>query len=157
MDPDIEFVEEEVAGGIMKLPATRWRNVTGTPVRMDLHMDGPRWADATERKMIPARVVRVVIAPGEENLVPSMLDKGVQDTYCGHPDCAQRPRDCRSAEEGHEKQVVGGLDGGRLVRVGPRIAPRPPEVACGLKPAPPSIAPQSIDERLLLRARRGVV
>jgi hypothetical protein len=161
-----EFYEEQVDGGVLRVPATRWRNDTSTKVTMDLFVDSvrenPRWQKHMPTTlqnpcMLPPKFMHLVVKPGEEVLVPSYLDPGVQQLVCRdfNPQCRLNPLlPCSDAS--HVKEVVGGL-GPSLTRISPTISPGgPPKLAQHLDPSLPQASPQSIDDRLLARARRGV-
>jgi hypothetical protein len=155
-----EYYEQDVVGGRLKLLATRWRNSSGQAVSMEWLTEGPRVNDRyrpalaghpDNPMLFPPTFMKVVLKPGEETLVPRIYDQGVQQTVCQHPACIQTPL-AVCVDETHEKTLVGGL-GTRLERLSPQISPTPPHLSRSFDPAVPSVQPQSIDDRLLARAR----
>lgn len=161
-----EFYEEKLSNGsILRSPGTRWRNDTAQHVTMELFLEGPI-VNPMHRKhlptdarsnpqLFPARWLNVTVKPGEEIVLPSFLDCGVQAVECTHPACRLRPLECVDVGESHTKRIVGGL-GPQLTRVSPQISPEPPRLSRALDPGMPAVAPQSLDDRLAERARRGV-
>jgi hypothetical protein len=101
---------------------TIWFNPTSKDAVLNLQGDTPKpgrkprnWEERTGQ-------IRWVIKAGETKAIPSHFDRGIQQTQCSHLDCLQRPFDCKSTEEGHEKQIVGGF-GPQLINKGTQKAP----------------------------------
>jgi hypothetical protein len=170
-----EYYEEEVDGGILRQPATRWRNDGPDVVRTEAYIDGPRmvpwrvWAKTadpkrvqweldhvptqTAVKMLPPKIMKIVIKPGEEKLLPSYLDSAIQTLECKETECRTRPFDCRNPE--HFKAVAGGL-APSLTRIGPRITPTPPKLDARFDEHVTVADASTVDDRLIERARRGI-
>jgi hypothetical protein len=160
-----EFFEERLAdGSVLRKPGTRWRALG--PVTLDL-TPSAQWSVEKQRftnlEGDPAKAnvhVRewvVALRTDEQIVLPSEMDNAIEQRVCREPGCRLAMR-CRNL--GHRSDVIGGLSGGRLVRVDPD----PSVFAARLHPslvAPsgpmPSLAGASgdldVDARLLARAQ----
>ena len=102
---------------------TIWHNPTEKSVVLNLHYETPK---ATGRPPVGWEAKtgchRYVIKAGETKAIPSSFDMAIQHTQCFHIDCLQLPFACRSAEEGHEKAIVGGF-GPQLTNRGTQRVP----------------------------------
>jgi hypothetical protein len=60
-----------------RVPATRWRNTTGGEVRFVLNVAEPTWDRAHPGKLLPRVTKEVVLAAGEEIVLPSAFDTAI--------------------------------------------------------------------------------
>jgi hypothetical protein len=152
-------------GSVIRKPGRRWRALA------DLRMDLTPSAEWSVEKQAftnlvgdPAKgTVRVKewivqLRAGEEITLPAELDNAIEQRVCREPGCRLAMR-CRNLS--HRSDVIGGLAGGRLVRVDPDPSVFPAKLHPSIDPASPSAVARPVasdaaegDSRLLERARQ---
>ncbi len=100
---------------------TLWENPTDKEVRMRMYVG---LEGAPRQKYTPAERLSVwreyIIGPHKTEMIPSNMDRGIQDIRCAHYECALKSRECKSPD--HPHTIVAGL-GPRLINRGMRSVP----------------------------------